>query len=77
MTLTIPFEELNSKYKKPYLAGEIIQIGIDYQYNGLYGWYIDREVEVFNFKKAFIADNRFGSYNIFCTDKNITIEFVV
>lgn len=75
MSLTIPFEQFEEKAKAPYLTGALKGIGIDYQYNGIYGYLNKEEVEIFSFIKFFKADNRYSSYEIFCNKKDITIEF--
>ena len=77
MTLTIPFEQFNEKAKAPYLTGALKGIGIDYQYNGIFGFLNKEEIEIFSFNKLFKADNRFNSYDIYCNSKDITIEFLV
>lgn len=77
MTFTIPFEQFNEKAKAPYLTGALKGIGIDYQYNGIFGYLKQEEVEIFSFNKLFKADNRYSSYNIYCNSKDITIEFLI
>jgi len=75
MTITIPFEQFEEKAKALYLTGALKGIGIDYQYNGIYGYLNEEEVEIFSFDKLFKADNRYNSYEIYCNKKDITIEF--
>ena len=74
MILTIPFEEFNSNIKQAYANGEIVSIGIDYQFNGLFGYIGDKEVEILSFNKYFKADNRYNSYEIYCGPTQILIE---
>jgi len=76
MILTIPFEDLNPEVKKAYTEGKVSGIGIEYQYNGLYGFIDKEEVCVFDFKKYFKIDNRYSSYEIYCGPTQIMIEFV-
>lgn len=76
MIITIPFEDFNSEIKQAYANGEIRAIGMEYQYNGLYGYIGNEEVEVYSFNKFFRADNRFNSYEIYCGPTQIMIEFV-
>jgi len=76
MVLTIPFEDFNSDIKKAYANGEIKSIAIDYQYNGLYGFIGDKEVELYSFNKFFRADNRYNTYEIYCGPTQIMIEIV-
>ena len=45
MTITIPFEHLNPDIKWAYTNNLVKGIGIDYQYNGLYGYIGEKEVE--------------------------------
>lgn len=75
MVLTIPFEDLNPKIKQAYSDGKISGIGMEYQYNGLYGFIDNVEVCVFDFKKYFKIDNRYTSYEIYCGPTQIMIEF--
>ena len=74
MNIDIPFRLLNENIKKDYLAGNIVGIGIDYQFNGIYGYIGDKEVEVFSFNPYFRADNRFNSYEIYISNRGILIE---
>lgn len=76
MVLTIPFESLNPAIKEAYANGDISGIGIEYQYNGLYGYIEKEEVCVFDFGRYFKADNRYCSYEIYCGPTQIMIEFI-
>ena len=75
MVVTIPFEDFNQDIKQHYADGAIKGIGIDYQYNGIFGYIEDKEVCVYSFDKFFKADNRYCSYEIFCGPTQILIEF--
>lgn len=76
MILTIPFEDFNPKIKQPYSEGKVSGIGMEYQYNGLYGYIDNEEVCVYDFGKYFKIDNRYSSYEIYCGPTQIMIEFV-
>ena len=75
MTITIPFEHLNPDIKWAYTHNLVKGIGIDYQYNGLYGYIGENEVEVFSFNNFFKTDNRKNKYNIYCAPTQIVIEY--
>lgn len=76
MIITIPFEEFIPEIKQAYSDNKIKGIGIDFQYNGIYGYIEEKEVCVFDFSRYFKADNRYSSYEIFCGPTQILIEFV-
>lgn len=76
MILTIPFEDFNPKIKQAYSEGKVSGIGMEYQYNGLYGYIDNEEVCVYDFKRYFKIDNRYSSYEIYCGPTQIMIEFV-
>jgi len=76
MILTIPFEDFNPVIKQAYSEGKVTGIGLEYQYNGVYGYIGKDEVCIFDFGKYFRIDNRWGSYEIFCGPSQIMIEFV-
>ena len=76
MILTIPFEDFNPNIKQAYSEGKVSGIGMEYQYNGLYGFLDGEEVCVFDFGKYFKIDNRYSSYEIYCGPTQIMIEFV-
>jgi hypothetical protein len=76
MVLTIPFEDFNPAIKQAYANGEIKSIGMEYQYNGLYGYLGKEEVCVFDFGRYFKIDNRWSSYEIYCGPTQIMVEFV-
>lgn len=75
MVITIPFEEFNSDIKKAYANGEIKSISIDYQYNGIFGFIDQKEVEIFSFNRFFKADNRYNHYELYCGPTQIMLEF--
>ena len=75
MIITIPFEHFNPDIKQEYTLGLIKGIGIDYQYNGIFGYIEEKEVEIFSFDKFFKADNRWNSYNIYSPPMWILIEY--
>lgn len=75
MVLTIPFEDFNPQIKQAYSEGRVKGIGMEYQYNGLYGFIDNVEVCVFDFKRYFKIDNRYSSYEIYCGPTQILIEF--
>ena len=76
MILTIPFEDFKSEIKQAYSEDKIKGMGIDYQYNGIYGYINDKEVCVVDFNKYFRLDNRYSSYEIFCNSNQIIIQFI-
>lgn len=76
MVLTIPFEDFNPQIKQVYSEGRVKGIGMEYQYNGLYGFIDNEEVCVFDFNKYFKIDNRYSSYEIYCGPSQIMIEFI-
>jgi hypothetical protein len=76
MVLTIPFEDFNPQIKQAYSEGRVKGIGMEYQYNGLYGFIDNVEVCVFDFRKFFKIDNRYSSYEIYCGPSQIMIEFI-
>jgi len=76
MILTVPFEDFNPEIKQAYSSGEIKGIGIEYQYNGVYGYLNKQEVCVFDFTKYLRLDNRYSSYEIYCCPTQIMIEFI-
>jgi len=76
MLLQIPFTSLNKDIKHDFLNNKIKGIGIDYQYNGIYGYIDGKEVELYSFNSFFRADNRWNTYEIYCFDTGIQIEFI-
>lgn len=76
MSITISYEELNPEIQESFLKGQIKNIGIDYQYNGIYGNIGDKEVCLFSFEKFFKADNRYSSYELIYDNLFILIKFV-
>ena len=74
LNIDIPFSSLNDNIKKDYLAGNIKSISIDYQFNGIFGYIEDKEVELFSFDRYFRADNRYNSYELHATNRGILLE---
>ena len=64
MTLLIPAEQVNEEVRDDFINERIKNVGIDFQYNGIYGNIGDKEVCVFSFEKYFKADNRYTTYQI-------------
>lgn len=75
MTVHIPLKDFNQAAKVPYITGTVKGIGIDYQYNGIYGYLAGKEIEIFSFDKLFKLDNRYNSVKIYCDPKEITLSF--
>jgi hypothetical protein len=75
MNLTISYEELNPDIQEAFLKEQIKNIGIDYQYNGIYGNIGEEEVCLFSFEKFFKADNRYCSYELIYDRLFILIKF--
>ena len=75
MIITIPFEDFNPAIKEAYANGEIKGIGMEYQYNGLYGYLDGKEVCVYDFSKHFKIDNRYSNVNLVQSKNFISVKF--
>jgi hypothetical protein len=74
MFIHVLVDEFEEEFQKPWKAGLIKNMSIDYATNAIHGWYEDRDVIVFKFTGyGFINDNRHCTYSLSYGKAGITI----
>lgn len=75
MLLLLESKDFNPEIRQAYEEGRIKGIGMEYQYNGIYGYLDDKEVCVYDFSKHFKIDNRYSNTNIVQSKNFISVKF--
>ena len=75
MLLLLESKDFNPEIRQAYEEGRIKGIGMEYQYNGLYGYLDGEEVCIYDFSKHFKIDNRYSNVNLVQSKNFISVKF--
>ena len=75
MLLLLESKDFNPEIRQAYEEGRIKGIGMEYQYNGLYGYLDGKEVCDYDFSKHFKIDNRYSNVNLVQSKNFISVKF--
>ncbi len=74
MLIHISINELEEKFRRPFMLGLIKEPSIDYATNAIHGWFDGKDEIIFKFKDyGFINDNRSNKYSLSSGEAGVTI----
>ncbi len=74
MLIHISINELEEKFRRPFMLGLIKEPSIDYATNAIHGWFDGKDEIIFKFKDyGFMNDNRSNKYSLSSGEAGVTI----